>query len=230
MNEKFEIRQALKIAYPVMLGYLFLGIPCGLLCQKVGMDIIQVLLMCILFYSGAGQYMIPNMWLTGSPILSIAASVVLVNTRQLLYSASLSRFCSNIKKTLTFLFGATVTDESFAINIVKFELSNWSIKNAILVNIFSQCSWAIANILGVLLGTYLSVPTAMASFAMTSIFLCLLFSQKKGSANIGAAIFAALGVVFCKIIGLEGPAILIGSLFGVFVGIILSKKEDSRKQ
>lgn len=44
--------------------------------------------MSVLFYSGAGQFMIPNMWLAGAPIASIIASVSFVNTRQMLYSAA----------------------------------------------------------------------------------------------------------------------------------------------
>ncbi len=78
-------REVLSAALPVMLGYVFLGIPCGILCQQVGMNPLQVFLLSMLFYSGAGQYMIPNMWLAGSPALAIIASVTLVNSRQLLY-------------------------------------------------------------------------------------------------------------------------------------------------
>lgn len=224
MTNRTLILQAFKTAAPIMVGYLFLGIPCGILCHQVGMDALQVFLMSALFYSGAGQYMIPNMWLTGSPISAIVASVTLVNSRQLLYGASLSRFCDDVKKSLAFLFGATVTDESFAVNVIKLELGNWSIKGATLVNLFSQSSWALANVIGVLVGSLLSVPTALASFAMTSIFLCLLFSQRKTHANIAAGLVAALGVVLCKTIGLTGPAILIGALLGVAAGIIASRK------
>ena len=150
------VKQALQMAAPIMVGYIFLGIPCGILSQSVGMDALQVFLLSALFYSGAGQYMIPNMWLLGSPMAAIIASVTLVNSRQMLYSASLSRFCENVNKRLAFLYGATVTDESFAVNVVKLEQGEWNIKGATLVNLFSQSSWALANVLGVLLGSLLT--------------------------------------------------------------------------
>ena len=207
-----------------MVGYLFLGIPCGILCEQVGLDALQVALMCAVFYSGAGQYMIPNMWLTGAPISAIIASVTLVNTRQLLYGASLSRFCDSVRRSVTVLFGATVTDESFAVNLVKLERGDWPIAGATLVNLFSQSSWLVANVVGVLVGSLLSVPTALASFAMTSIFLCLLFTQRRTKANVAAGVVAALGVALCKCVGLSGPAILIGALAGIVAGIIVSRK------
>lgn len=213
------------MAAPIMVGYLFLGIPCGILSQSVGMDALQVFLLSALFYSGAGQYMIPNMWLVGSPMAAIIASVTLVNSRQMLYGASLSRFCENASKKLSFLYGATVTDETFAVNVVKLEMGEWSIKGATLVNLLSQSSWALANVLGVVIGGLLSVPTALASFAMTAIFLCLLFSQPSTKGNIAAAVVAVLGVILAKSIGLAGPAILIGALLGVAAGMIVVRKE-----
>ena len=220
-----RIKAPLSAAFPVMIGYIFLGTPCGILAQQVGLDPLQTFLLSMLFYSGAGQYMIPNMWLAGSPALAIIASVTLVNTRQLLYGASLSRFCHETPKTLSFLFGATVTDESFAVNLGRFSAGNWKVSQATAVNLLCQTTWALANVLGVVLGSLLSVPTALASFAMTSIFLCLLFSQKGTMSNIAAALIAALGVFLCKCVGLTGPAILIGALLGVAAGIAVSKKE-----
>lgn len=221
-----RIKAPLNAAFPVMIGYVFLGVPCGLLAQQVGLDALQVFLLSMVFYSGAGQYMIPNMWLAGSPALAIIASVTLVNTRQLLYGASLSRFCHKTPKALSFLFGATVTDESFAVNLGCFGKGNWRVSQATAVNLLCQCTWALANVLGVVLGSLLTVPTALASFAMTSIFLCLLFSQKGTASNVAAALVAVLGVFLCKCVGLSGPAILIGALAGVAAGIVVSRKGE----
>ncbi len=222
------LKEPLAAAFPVMVGYVFLGIPCGILAQQVGLDALQAFLLSMLFYSGAGQYMIPNMWLAGSPMLAIVASVTLVNTRQLLYGASLSRFCHNTPKRLSFLFGATVTDESFAVNLGRFGKGDWRVSQATAVNLLSQTTWALANVAGVVLGSLLTVPTALASFAMTSIFLCLLFSQKRTVPNVVAALVAVLGVFLCKCVGLSGPAILVGALAGVAAGMVVARKGGRR--
>lgn len=219
---RYILKDALKAAWPIMAGYIVLGIPCGLLCHQAGLGALQVFLFSIFFYSGAGQYMIPNMYLAGADPLSIILSVSLVNTRQILYSASLSRFCENTRKRLLFIFGATVTDESFGVNLVKLQTSDWGIKRSTAVNIFSCLTWALSNVVGILIGSLISVPTAIASFAMTSIFICLFCMQKITASNLSAAFAAVIGVVVCKIIGLTNPAILIGAIFGVVVGFIVS--------
>ena len=198
-----------------MLGYVAIGIPCGILSASIGLNALQVFLMCALFYSGAGQFMIPNMWLAGSPVASIIASVSFVNTRQMLYSAAFAPWCEGAGKRLSFLFSATVTDESFGVNMRQFEGGGWDVARATLVNLCSQSSWTLSCVLGVFIGNAIGIPLAIASFAMTSIFICLLVTQKVTSANLVAALCAMAGVFACKLVGLSGPAIFIGAIIGV---------------
>lgn len=202
-----------------MLGYVAIGIPCGILCDSIGLDALQALLLSYVFYSGAGQFMIPNMYLSGAPMASIIASVSFVNTRQLLYSAYFAPFCNGISKRVAFLFAATVTDESYGVSAAKFEAGDWSVDRALMVNLFSQSSWAWSNFAGVLIGSAIGIPLNIAAFAMTSIFICLLVTQKMTSSNVVAIVFAMLGVYACKCVGLDGPAILIGAVLGVIVAM-----------
>lgn len=205
-----------------MLGYVAIGIPCGILSASIGLGPVHVLALSLLFYSGAGQFMIPNMWLAGAPVASIIASVSLVNTRQMLYAASLAPECEGARKRLSFLFAATVTDESFGVNTAKFKEGEWSVGRAALVNLFSQSSWTISNVVGVLVGNAVGVPLAIASFAMTSIFICLLCTQKITFENGVAVVVAMAGVYLCKLVGLSGPAILIGAVLGVVAAMLVS--------
>lgn len=222
MISKEHIKDAFHAAVPIMLGYVAIGVPCGILCNSIGLSALQVFLLSALFYSGAGQFMIPNMYLAGSPLASIIASVSLVNTRQMLYSASFAPECQGVSKRLAFFFAATVTDESYGVSTAKFEEGGWSVDRALFVNLFSQSSWALSNVAGVFVGSAIDIPLNIAAFAMTSIFICLLVTQKMTSANIIAIICAMVGVYVCKAIGLTGPAILVGAVFGVVVAMAYS--------
>lgn len=222
MSARAYIKESFEAALPIMLGYVAIGIPCGILNASIGLNALQVFLLSVFFYSGAGQFMLPNMYLAGAPLASIIASISLVNTRQMLYSASFAPYCENGRKRLTFLFGATVTDESFGVNTEKFEAGNWSVEKALWVNIFSCASWTISNCLGVAIGSLLDIPLTIAAFAMTSIFICLMCSQKACLENIVAIVCAAFGVYVCKCIGLSGPAILLGACCGVAAAFLAS--------
>ena len=235
-NLKTDLQASFTAALPIVLGYVAIGVPCGILCDSIGLNALQVFAMSVLFYSGAGQFMIPNMWLAGAPIASIIASVSFVNTRQMLYSAAFAPHCIGVRKRLAFLFAATVTDESYGVNTLKFEEGGWSVRRALFVNLFSCTSWTLSCTVGVLVGNAIGIPLAIASFAMTSIFICLLCTQKANVENVVAAAVAMLGVYAILIkLDLSVPATMV--IFGLFVGgsmalVILKhrlnqKKEDS---
>ena len=219
MPNREDIQLAFRAAIPIVLGYIAIGIPCGILNASIGLNAWQCLFMSIIFYSGAGQFMIPNMYLAGAPIASIIASVSFVNTRQMLYSASFAPVCSNVKKRLAFIFAASVTDESYGVNTKLFNEGEWSVTRALLVNCFSCTSWSLSNFAGAFLGGLLNIPLAIAAFAMTSIFICLMSTQKMNPENIAAIVLAIIGVFVCKCVGLTGPAILLGAIIGVIAAI-----------
>lgn len=204
-----------------MLGYVAIGLPCGILEDSIGMNWFQALVLSLIFYSGAGQFMICNMWLAASPVASIIASVSLVNTRQMLYSASFAPLCKGASKLLSFLFAATVTDESYGVNMREFSIGGWTVGRATLVNLLSCLSWSVSNAIGVLLGAAIGIPLAIASFAMTSIFICLLSTQKMSFENVAAIVVSMAGVFVCKAIGLGGAAILVGALLGVAAAFVV---------
>lgn len=222
MFSREHILSAFSAAIPIMLGYVAIGLPCGILGNTIGLSPVQVLLFSVLLYSGAGQFMIPNMFLAGSSIAAITASVSLVNTRQMLYAASFAPECANCPRWLAALFAASVTDESYGVNTQRFAEGNWSVDRALMVNLFSQSSWTISNVIGCAVGAAVDIPVPIAAFAMTSIFICLLVTQKFTSANVVAMVMAMLGVYVCKAVGLTGPAILIGAVVGVACAMAFS--------
>ena len=229
-NLKTDLQVSFTAALPIVLGYVAIGVPCGILCDSIGLNALQVFAMSVLFYSGAGQFMIPNMWLAGAPIASIIASVSFVNTRQMLYSAAFAPYCVGVKKRLAFLFAATVTDESYGVNTLKFEEGGWTVRRALFVNLFSCTSWSVSCTVGVLVGNAIGIPLAIASFAMTSIFICLLCTQKATVENVVAAAVAMLGVYVFKLVGLSGPAILLGAVAGVVAALCVSQVRLARSR
>ena len=213
--------QAVKAALPIGLGYIALGLPSGILCAVAGMNVLEVFALALIMYSGSGQYMIPNMFMAGVPTLTLSATVTLVSSRQLLYGSALSPFFAGVNKLRLFWFASTVTDESFGVNLARFQMGKWTPAQAQAVNTFSHFFWTASNVAGVLIGSWLVIDTAIASFAMTSIFLCLLLMQKFSPDKVVAVAVSVAGVVLFKVIGLSGLAILCGALLGVAAGMLV---------
>ncbi len=225
-NGRSHIKEAFAVAMPVILGYIPLGLSCGILSAKAGLLPVQVLLLCMFLYAGGGQFMIASMVFSGVSPLSIAASVTLINARYMLYSSASADYFENDNRNAAFLYGFEITDESFGVNHQQFNSGNWSIQKARMVNTFSQLSWTVSNLIGVYAGGMLPIALPVVAFSMTSMFLCLLCMQKRTKSNIRAALFAAAAVVLCKLIGLSQIAILAGSLVGITGGILFSKERE----
>ncbi len=236
-----HIRRALPYAAPIMAGYVAIGIPCGILESEVGIAPWMAFFLSATFYSGAGQFMLSNLWLAGQPLFAIAASISFVNLRQLLYSAAFAPRFQKVKRWLAALFALTVTDESFGVNTDRFAQTDesailggeadfhpWEAADATCVNLLSMSAWATANFVGGLVGSTLAIPTAVASFAMTAIFICLLFGRTFTPTTIVVGVVSAAMVVLMKAVGLEQPAIIVGAVVGVAAGCVFASLTRDR--
>ena len=229
MGLRSNVRAALPAALPIMLGYVAIGIPCGVMAAEVDVSPAAAFLLSATFYSGAGQFMMASLALAGTPVASMIASVALVSTRQLLYSAALSPYASRAPRPLALLFAATVTDESFGINLERFASSGeWDVSRATAVNVLSMLSWAGANALGAAVGPALAIPTAVMSFAMTSIFVCLLAGQRWDRVTAVVAAASVLGVIVLKALGAGTLAVLLGAVLGVLAGLVAGAARRGR--
>jgi 4-azaleucine resistance transporter AzlC len=223
--------RSFKTALPIMIGYLALGIPCGILGAKAGMSTLQVALLSALLYSGSGQYMIASMTLSGLSPVSIALPVALVNARQLLYASALLPFLGSAGRWRATLAAANITDESFGVNLARFAQGGWSAPLAFQTNCWSQFSWIVANTAGAFLGAYFDrIDTALAAFAMTSIFTCLLAMQALRLDYAIAALASVLTVALCKLTGFANEAIFLGAIAGVASGMATRRFAGSRTQ
>ena len=84
-------KKVLKAAWPIIFGYIPLGIACGILAQKVGFDVWQMLFMAVFLFAGSGQFISLAMIGAGSSILSVVLTVFIVNLRHLLYALILNQ-------------------------------------------------------------------------------------------------------------------------------------------
>ena len=77
-----DLRAAASAALPVMLGYLTIGIPCGVMEAEAGVSPLWAFVVSATFYSGAGQFMMSSLALAGTPVAAMVASVSLLSARQ----------------------------------------------------------------------------------------------------------------------------------------------------
>lgn len=213
-------REVLSAAWPVMLSYVAVGLPCGVLAAKAGMAPLMNFVLSLTFLSGGGQFMMSNLWLAGTPLLSIIASVAAISTRFALYSASLAPHLKRFGRGQSLAIACCYTEEAYGITLSRLASGDaWTARHALALNVSMQLTWAASCAAGAALGSVVDIPTAIAGFAMTSLFMYLLYAQPHTRGTVCAALGAAVTVALCKWNGLAGVAVPLAALVGVAAGM-----------
>ena len=224
MRDKGTVTTAFEAAWPLMLSNVTVGLTYGVLAAKAGMAPWMSTLLGFTYLSGGSQFMISNLWIAGTPMLSILASTAAITSRFALYSASLAPFLKNKPKRETILATYNFTEESYGITLSKFAADpTWTARHSFALSTMLQITWALSCGARTLLGNALNVPTSIASFAMTSMFIYLLYVQNHTKGNLVAIAAAAATVIICKNIGASGVAVPFAAICGVVSALILDQ-------
>lgn len=171
----FISKKVLKAAWPISFGYIPLGMACGILAQKVGLDWFQIFMMSTFVFAGSGQFIALAMIGSGSTIMPVVMTVFIVNLRHLLYALILNQYIVRESRLYKALYAQEIVDETFAVNHTQFVRlrEGWTGRNAIGVNFVGHMSWIAATVAGLFLGNTIYIDTALVSYALVAMFIGL---------------------------------------------------------
>lgn len=224
---RWRVKKVMAVAWPIMLSYIAIGIPCGVLGASCGIGPTQGFLLSVTIISGGGQFMINNLWLAGMPVATIALSAAAISTRFALYSASLAPHLQKASKKMSLALALTLIEEAYGVTLDKLSHGGeegWTLRHALALNIVTILTWALSVAAGAALGQTVDIPTAVASFAMTSMFIYLLWGQLISRGNAVAAAVAAVVVFVCKLVGWTAASVPLAAVAGVCAALLASRK------
>lgn len=181
-----------RSAWPIVLGYLAIGVAFGVVARTQGLTLMEIALMSTLVYAGSAQFIGVSMIATGEQTSAIILTTFLVNLRHLLMSASLAQHFPGLRWWKGTAIGLQLTDESFAVASTHFSAGvppgfRWMAG----LNLTSQASWIGSTVLGGWIGQALPDPTALGlDFALAAMFIGLLILQAETGPKVAAAMLA----------------------------------------
>ena len=139
------VLKIVRTVWPVMLTYVAIGAPCGMIMGQTGMEPWMVFALSSTFVTGSGQFMICNLWLAGVPAPSIIASVAAISSRFALYSASIAPHLRGASKRQTLAVAATLTEEAYGISLAKLvEGEDWGPRESFVLNAILIATWGVS--------------------------------------------------------------------------------------
>lgn len=197
-----------RAAGPVVLGYVAIGFAFGVVGRTAGLTVAEIALMSLIVYAGSAQFVGAGMLAAGDPAGAIVSTTFLVNLRHLLLSAALAPSFRHLPAWKSFLAGAELTDETFAVASAHLAVTNpdgrarpvsapWMFG----LNLTSQATWIAATVAGGLFGQAVGDPAALGlDFALAAMFVGLLILQvtdgkKAAVAGLAAALAVGAGLL-----------------------------------
>ncbi len=218
------LKEGLGAGWPICLGYLPIGMAFGVLAQKAGLSPFQVGLMSIMVFAGSSQFIAVAMLTGGASAPAIITTTFVVNLRHMLMSSALAVYLRTAHRGLLALYAYGVTDESFAVNLPRFNAGTWSLSRALVVNHAANLTWFISTVAGSLGGRFIPEGALGIDYALIAMFICLLIYQIRKRIHLLTAVLAGLIAVGLALMIPGNTYIVIASIAAATAGVIIQRK------
>lgn len=170
------VRYAFHKSIPVLCSYIFLGIAYGILMEKAGFGWQYSLLISLVVYTGAFQFVLTTLLSGGASLFTIGVTALFMNSRQLFYSISFVKDFNRMGKWKPYMIHS-LTDETYAVNMTLNLPDEEKIKAEKYLAVFCQGYWCVGSVLGGIAGSLIPFSTEGIDFCMTALFVTILADQ-----------------------------------------------------
>lgn len=217
-------KEGLSAGWPICLGYLPIGMAFGVLAQKAGLTPLQIGLMSILVFAGSSQFIAVSMLTAGASAPAIITTTFVVNLRHLLMSSALAVYLRAAHRGLLALYAYGVTDESFAVNLPRFNAGSWNLPRALVVNHAANLTWFISTVSGGIGGRFIPEGALGIDYALIAMFICLLIYQIRKSIHLLTAVIAGMTAVGLALLIPGNTYIVTASMAAATAGVVIQRK------
>ena len=223
--------EVLGVSMPLCLSYIPIGLACGILLHAAGFNFIMILIVSIVVFSGGAQFILASLLTINAPLSSIFLTLFFLELRYALLGSSLSKYIKSESQHFIWLFAVSMNDENYAINYLKFATDKkWTPKDALMVEHYSLISWSVANMVGGLIGSAISINLEVVDFALTALFLYMIVMQVQSHLTLLISILSAVLSVVFMVLTKSIIGVIIATLIASFVGFLIENTVRRRSK
>jgi 4-azaleucine resistance transporter AzlC len=235
MKKSLAFKEGLKAGIPIAVGYLPIAIAFGLMAKATGIPNYVGILMSLILYAGASQFVGINLLALGAASWEIVLTTFILNLRHFLMSASLSQSLKpESSKALLPLVSFGITDETFTVASLNSK-DKLEVGYLLGLNLIAYSAWNIGTWCGLFLASGLpqSLKDSMG-IALYAMFIGLLVpSAAKSKPVLIISLTAAATHALIKWIPIfdgvsTGWSIIISTIIAAAVGTYLYPQEENK--
>ncbi len=215
-------KRILDASLPVDLSYIPIGLACGILLNASGFNVWTTLMVSLMVFSGGAQFLIASLLATNAPMLSVILMMFFLELRYALLGSSLSKYLHGESLGFTMLFAASMNDENYALNYLKFSTDKkFTPREALHVEHMTLAFWTVSNIIGSVIGSAINIDLSIVHFALTALFLYMIVMQLKNGLLIVICILSGFLAVFFLVVTKSTLGLVISTLLASFIGFMI---------
>lgn len=222
-----------KLSIPIILGYLPVGLACGLLLADAGLTWWQVALMSGLVFGGSAQFVAAALIAQQAGVAEVFISVLLLSSRQALYSVSFGPYLKQVANFKIAWLSYMTADESYAINVSKFQNASpqqpWTIDDALFISTSTWASWIIFTALGALFGTFIQIPEVVSNFVMVAMFIGILVPNLNNRMMLNTMLFTGIIAIILMVIFQSSYVIIMATAIALAVVFYFLKRQENHR-
>jgi 4-azaleucine resistance transporter AzlC len=196
VKQATDFKKGIQSGISIAIGYMPVALTFGLIAKTTGLALGETVMMSMLVFAGAAQYISLSLLAQGIGIFEVILTTFIVNIRHFLMSASLNEKAEEdtVGARMGYSFG--ITDETFSVAATREGTVNAGYMFGL--NLTAYSSWVIFSGLGYLVGAGLpqTLQESM-SVALYAMFVGLLVPSMK--TNVKVIYLAALAAAFNSI-------------------------------
>nr|WP_263328396.1 AzlC family ABC transporter permease [Neobacillus sp. Marseille-Q6967] len=218
-KETTGFKKGLQAGVSIGIGYFPIALTFGLLAKTTGLSILEAVLMSMVVFAGASQYISLSLIAYGTGLLEIVLTTFIVNIRHFLMSTTLNEKVEEDQLVNKVIYSFGITDETFSVAATK----EGTISTGFMfgLNLLAYSSWVVFTGVGHLIGAKLP-QTLQESMgvALYAMFVGLLVPSMKKSKKV--VFLAILAAVFNSIFTLgnvmaQGWAIVVSTIMSAVI-------------
>jgi 4-azaleucine resistance transporter AzlC len=229
-EDAHQFRLGLAKTLPVVLGVIPFGIAYGILAVQGGLTIGETLLMSLVVFAGASQFMAAGMFQSGVGGPTIVLSTFLINVRHLIMGLSLSPYLSEMQPWWQRMLAFGMVDESYMTTITHYREQGEPQGNPhflLAAGLLMYVTWFAASLVGAVASHSISDPLKWGlDFAMPATFLTMLLPQLVSRRLLAVVAVAAVAAVAAFVLIPGKWYIIIAVVAGTVTGVILETRAE----
>jgi 4-azaleucine resistance transporter AzlC len=214
---------------PVLFALLPFGLAFGATAASSGFSPVEALGMSVIVAAGAAQLAMVQLVSAGASVAVVVLTVLVINLRLMLYSASLAPHFRRLPLWWKSLLSYHLTDQAYAATITRFDEGETKEPDKrwyyLGTGLAIWTTWQAATMTGVFLGTWISEGWSL-DFVLPLVFIALAVPAVKDRTTGAAALSAGVAAVFAAALplnlGLIG-ATLVGVLGGLATETLIER-------